>query len=486
MRKPLSSNLSLRQRVGALTADQVRYAARQFNLDGRKFPAGLADSQKQDVWIDLDDGTGPQPYAPKVILAYATGGTLPEKEGYAVNGPWRAKLDALGFPVLLKGQPPAPGQDCRGSQDGSNVAGSSRAATLTASNIRDAARDFRAADRLPPAGFGASTAENVWIDLSDGTGPQDYPPKVIVALAAARSGLRLAPNDIAGAARKRTWLPLLEQLGFPVLRKGEVPSADQDCRGTDLAASRVWPEPTALTRERVLDAARAWHAQPNDFRVAHAAHEWEVRIGDHAYPVKAICILAYLNLGYDQGAIKKWKKGGRNSPWDQRIEALGFPIHAKIDSEELDLESFLERENVPTEVVREVLARLTQGSFRKDLIAARRGLEQCDVTGIAVPEVLRAGHIHRWADCKGTPHMRRDPANGLLLAAHLDALFEKGMIIFADDGQMLIWPSLSPRDRQLLQLVEPQGLTFKPSQQQQRYLAMHRARVAGEGKTGHA
>lgn len=76
----------------------------------------------------------------------------------------------------------------------------------------------------------------------------------------------------------------------------------------------------------------------------------------------------------------------------------------------------------------------------------------CIVTGISVPEALRASHITAWGR---DPVNRLTPENVLLLAAHLDALFDKHLISFdPDDGHMLISGTISPADRAALGLSE--------------------------------
>jgi hypothetical protein len=97
IRKTHPSNLSPAERAAALTAAGIRLAAAQFNQEKREPPVGLGQSTHHDVWIDLDDGKGPQPYPPKVILARATGGKLPDRQGYAHRGVWLQRLEALGF-----------------------------------------------------------------------------------------------------------------------------------------------------------------------------------------------------------------------------------------------------------------------------------------------------------------------------------------------------------------------------------------------------
>ena len=46
---------------------------------------------------------------------------------------------------------------------------------------------------------------------------------------------------------------------------------------------------------------------------------------------------------------------------------------------------------------------------------------------------MRASHIKPWAKCE-TDAERLDVYNGLLLAAHLDAAFDAGLITFDDNG----------------------------------------------------
>jgi putative restriction endonuclease len=60
--------------------------------------------------------------------------------------------------------------------------------------------------------------------------------------------------------------------------------------------------------------------------------------------------------------------------------------------------------------------------------------------------LLRASHIKPWAKC-GTDAERLDVYNGLLLAAHLDAAFDAGLISFADDGAILFSPEFTMEDR---------------------------------------
>ena len=97
-----------------------------------------------------------------------------------------------------------------------------------------------------------------------------------------------------------------------------------------------------------------------------------------------------------------------------------------------------------TEAERMVVQRIGQDLFRSALLDYWQG--RCCVTGLAVPELLRASHIKPWAKCS-SDNERLDVFNGLLLAPHLDALFDGGWISFSDQGGVLISKELSATAR---------------------------------------
>lgn len=87
-----------------------------------------------------------------------------------------------------------------------------------------------------------------------------------------------------------------------------------------------------------------------------------------------------------------------------------------------------------TERTQEVRQRVGQDVFREALMELWQG--RCAVTGLPLPrQLLRASHAKPWADA--TDAERLDPFNGLLLAIHLDAMFDSGLIAFDDDGRLL-------------------------------------------------
>lgn len=126
-----------------------------------------------------------------------------------------------------------------------------------------------------------------------------------------------------------------------------------------------------------------------------------------------------------------------------------------------------------TEVERLRVERIGQDLFRAGLIEYWQG--RCPLSGLATTELLRASHIKPWALC-GTDAERLDIFNGLLLAPHLDAAFDRGFLTFDDDGAILVSPLLTSSDRQALGLDRPMRLSGL-AVSHRTYLAWHRGRV---------
>jgi hypothetical protein len=132
----------------------------------------------------------------------------------------------------------------------------------------------------------------------------------------------------------------------------------------------------------------------------------------------------------------------------------------------------------PTGREARVIARIGQEEFRARLI---HSWQTCAVTGVATLAALRASHIKPWA--ASTDQERRDPLNGLLLVATLDALFDGGLISFADDGHILIAAHLSVEEQGRLHLDATMRLRTI-SAGHRPYLAYHRDHVYQESSAG--
>lgn len=97
-----------------------------------------------------------------------------------------------------------------------------------------------------------------------------------------------------------------------------------------------------------------------------------------------------------------------------------------------------------------VRRRIGQDVFRSALMHYWNG--RCPLTGITDPDLLRASHIVPWSECT-TDAERLDVHNGLLLSAHWDAAFDRGLVSFSRDGEVSVSPRLSTEARAALRVT---------------------------------
>jgi putative restriction endonuclease len=109
---------------------------------------------------------------------------------------------------------------------------------------------------------------------------------------------------------------------------------------------------------------------------------------------------------------------------------LGEEIPAVDEAGEVAVRN---RTDIPsTKKVQLIEARLGQGIYRANL---ERIEKKCRFTGISDRRFLTASHIKAWS--LSTDVEKLDGHNGLLLAPHVDRLFDRGFIGFQDDGTVL-------------------------------------------------
>jgi putative restriction endonuclease len=122
-----------------------------------------------------------------------------------------------------------------------------------------------------------------------------------------------------------------------------------------------------------------------------------------------------------------------------------------------------------TEIERLVIQRVGQHAFRQAQMDYWGGA--CAVTGVSIPEVLRASHAKPWAECESDAE-RLDVYNGFLLSANLDALFDRFLISFTDSGQLLCSSHLK-NEAQSLGITDQMRLRWI-SEKHIGYLSFHR------------
>lgn len=155
------------------------------------------------------------------------------------------------------------------------------------------------------------------------------------------------------------------------------------------------------------------------------------------------------------------------SLYDTELD-LDAILDSKIESESKLKEKLKEIEDP----VRLGLAkyRIGQDKFRKSLL--NKWKNKCSVTNIKYKELLVASHIKPWS--VSTTAEKLDEFNGLLLSAHLDALFDKGFISFDDDGQIIISPKVEA-EKKVFGIDN--DMRFSIENDHKKYLKYHRENI---------
>ncbi|WP_295631210.1 HNH endonuclease signature motif containing protein [Novosphingobium sp.] len=166
---------------------------------------------------------------------------------------------------------------------------------------------------------------------------------------------------------------------------------------------------------------------------------------------------------------------GGGWPTNNPLRKLGFEIVPKNESNEVDTGIAEDISNVKnskfdaTTKAQLIDARLGQGKFRNALMD--RWQECCPITKCTVAAVLRASHIKPWRD--STNAERLDPANGLLLSASIDALFDRALLTFDSDGAMKVAKEVS--SIQLDRLGVPSNVKITIPENSQVFIKQHQA-----------
>jgi hypothetical protein len=148
---------------------------------------------------------------------------------------------------------------------------------------------------------------------------------------------------------------------------------------------------------------------------------------------------------------------------------------AKTTSEVIDNQAITalisDPDITPTQRAQLIQARIGQGLFKSRVSEIE---PRCRVTGLADSKFLIASHIKPWA--KSSDLEKLDGNNGLLLAPHVDHLFDKGYLTFGADGSLQLSPQLPTAVAQAwsIQLVIP---ATPLSAKQEVYMAYHRKDV---------
>lgn len=117
-----------------------------------------------------------------------------------------------------------------------------------------------------------------------------------------------------------------------------------------------------------------------------------------------------------------------------------------------------------------VVSRVGQGAYRKSIINRWEG--QCAVTGFNDLQILIASHIHPWKDASNEE--RLDINNGILLSPTYDALFDRHLITFDNNGKIVLAESVKSLEFEKIGVSGKERIT-KLSSDNIIYLNKHQA-----------
>ena len=116
--------------------------------------------------------------------------------------------------------------------------------------------------------------------------------------------------------------------------------------------------------------------------------------------------------------------------------------------------------------------RIGQNKFRKKLISS---LKKCPITGINDTRILIASHIKPWT--QATNYERLDVKNGFLFSPTFDRLFDRGLISFSNNKNLLVSNTFLGKNLARLNLKNNQIITDLPIIGREEYLEYHRAKI---------
>lgn len=188
---------------------------------------------------------------------------------------------------------------------------------------------------------------------------------------------------------------------------------------------------------------------------------------------------SYPGKGFCSAAVNQLLKYHNYDIIEKKADTLvaGISKGRKISKE---LSTFFKLDKEGSEKVVTARTRVGQDYFRKMILVNYDN--KCCVTGLNVPQTLRASHIVGWAESKAH---RLNPENGLCLSATYDAAFDKHLISFDDDYRMIVGKEI--RDYYTNDVVKKYFYDFEGKQitlpklflPSQKLLERHREQMVG-------
>lgn len=239
------------------------------------------------------------------------------------------------------------------------------------------------------------------------------------------------------------WAPLLDKAGhkkshwetMAEVRPGDVVFS---CRGRKIVATNVARSEAYLADQPDPLDAEFWEGRGRRVDVAYVDLPKAIAIDD-------LTDLFPLLMG-EQGPLANNGRGKQGYLYPVSPSAareLFNRVGNDVDVDQLIAAAASSKPGQVTTTQISTTARLGQQAFRKAVFEWWDG--KCAVTGADLEGLLIASHVIPWRIANDKE--RLDPANGLLLEARYDRLFDAGLITFSENAQIIISSRLNQENR---------------------------------------
>lgn len=170
---------------------------------------------------------------------------------------------------------------------------------------------------------------------------------------------------------------------------------------------------------------------------------------------------------------KDWKAGVRGVLYrdlGKNFKMLDEGVIALLDYNENNL--VLKEDIADTSKSIQTKIRIGQEKFRKNLL---KHFKECPITGIDEKRILSASHIKPWA--VSTNEERLDIYNGFIFSPTIDKLFDKGLITFENNKELIVSPILSEINIDIIGIVGGKKYLKLPIENRMSYLEFHRENI---------
>lgn len=179
--------------------------------------------------------------------------------------------------------------------------------------------------------------------------------------------------------------------------------------------------------------------------------------------------MVFQNLDFQDDTFNKdlleiyfWKPNKIGKTTKSKIKKQGFISKKRISNYKKPNKT--ERRGLVT-------SRVGQGYYRQ--MIREKWNNTCPVTGCEIINILIASHIVSWSE--SNEKERLDVENGILLSPNVDALFDKHLISFTDNGELVLSSNIS--EQQLSKLGISPNVIIPVSDGMKKYLNRHREKT---------